>query len=269
MSKVISCWSNKGHQTGVTTHTALIAYMFAKEYKDKTILTLDMGIEYNELEKILNAEHEKGLNLDSLKNKLTSKKIDKNVFCESCVAVEKNLYNLNSGSNFLFDFLNDRENIKKCLQIIDIAAEIFDIVIIDNQVGYSALTNAINNRANMVLNFIKQNSLRLEKVSENYKEKIITIVNEYSENKSIDLKELKEYDFKPVYLLNYCEEITYFENKKELKKTFENESGNEVTQKYLTQLDKIFNVIAEKVELKQAIEKKESIFIKFLKKGEK
>lgn len=267
MSKVISCWSNKGHQTGVTTHTALLAYMFAKEYKDKTVLALDMSVNYSELELLLNSKHEKGLDFDSLKNKLTSKKLDKAVFCENCAMVEKNFYNLNAASNTLFDTLNSKENIKKCLQLIDVAAEIFDIVIIDNQAGYSELSNAVNNRADVILNFVKQNPLRLEKISEAYREKIINIINEYSDKKMITPKELeKEYDLKEAYMLNYCEEIVSFGNRKALKAIL---NETETAKAYLLQFKELFDFLAEKVELKQPTEKKKGIFTKFFRKGER
>lgn len=214
MGQIISCCSYM-HDSGVTANTALIAVKLANLFPEKRILTIDTNNKRLDLQKVLQANHSKGLNINSLINLASTEGLTDEKFCYYCTQTNvRNLYNINAASNNVFN--NIKIDISCIEKILDKAKDIFDIVIVDNVMGSSLLTNKINNKSNIVMHFIIQNVMRLDylKDSNEFKDfedaKVLTVVNKFSTKKGVQLNELSSiYKLKNIFPLLVSDDLCY------------------------------------------------------------
>lgn len=227
--KIISFWSKVGHKNGITTHTYLFAFMLAELFPDKNILTIDTNFKFAILEKLMNTKHNK--NLDTALNLCTMGGLTKETFCECIVPVKiktNNLYNLNASQNNVYN--NIYEKSKGMQQVIDIAKDIFDFTIIDNAAGDNDISTHINSRADVVMNFMKQEIYTINYLKENHyideirkEEKYFNIINEYNENRGIALSSIKkDLEMENVDYIPFLEEVIFCMNNDDLKQVLKN-----------------------------------------------
>lgn len=260
LGKIISGWSEMGHQNGVTVNIAVMAYIMAERFPQKNILTMDTNTAYTELEYLMKSQHNKKLNMDNLNNSLEAGSLNKKYFCECCVEVKDNLYNINAAR----ELSGNRFEQKNLLTIIETAKELFDLVIIDNSPDISGTALKVNESADVVINFMKQNNSRFDYLSQKaiiyQSEKVINVINEYSLKKGLDIKNIKKcYGLKNIFPINYFENIIYSMNLKEPERLCMGK--DEESLNYLRQMNLLIDDICRRIDFE--IKKKDEPKRKF------
>lgn len=247
-----------GHQNGITSNIVVLSYIMSEKFPDKNIITLDTNTVYTEFENIMKAKHPKNLNMSNLNNSLELGKLNKKYFCDCCVKVKENLYNINAAK----ELTGSRPEKNKLIEIINFAKEIFDIVIIDNSPDIGGIADRVNDYSDVIINFMKQNNSRFDYLSEqailHNSKKVINVINEYSEKKGLNIKDIQRfYNLDIIFTINYYENIVYSINLKEPERLCR--KNIEENDNYIKQLDAILNEICRyigfEIQPKQNIKK--------------
>lgn len=196
----IAFWSNVHGQTATTSNMISIALMTALEYRLKVLITHN-HFEMSTLEssliemKYLNNEaielSDNGI--DALARFLKSSKLDKdNIVNYTTNILTKKLDMLMGTTHTHKDlYMNDLNNVIN--QILSLAQEFYDIVLIDVSSGKNELSNKILKNSDIIVVNLNQNINVLNEFFENYKEimdKCIFLIGRYDSNSRINKKNI-------------------------------------------------------------------------------
>lgn len=265
-SKVISFWSRVGNQNGITVNITKFAFSIAKLFPNKSILLIDTNFQFAFLQEYLGTTSN-NKNLDTLIDLQTVGALTKETFCECLNEINElpNLYSVNSSKNNVFNNLREMQN--SLNEVIDMAIDIFDFVLIDNISGISEVSNIVNKKADLVISFMKLNRYLLDSMNANNyleelkdKKKYINIFNMYRKELGFSMNDIKKnWDLENIDYIPYDDELDYHINSGTLKK-YLLEERDEQTEIIIT---KIMQLLEIECEIEKEQPKRKSLKILF------
>lgn len=250
-SKVISFWSRVGDQNGITVNITKFAFSIAKLFPNKSILLIDTNFQFAFLQEYLGTTSN-NKNLDTLIDLQTVGALTKETFCECLNEINElpNLYSVNSSKNNVFNNLREMQN--SLNEVIDMAIDIFDFVLIDNISGISEVSNIVNKKADLVISFMKLNRYLLDSMNANNyleelkdKKKYINIFNMYRKELGFSMNDIKKnWDLENIDYIPYDDELDYHINSGTLKK-YLLEERDEQTEIIITKIMQLLEIECE------------------------
>jgi len=229
-------WSKAGHQNGITVNMIAFAISLAKRFPDKNILLLDTNTKFGFLQNYL-MTHDNNKSLDALIDKQNTNELNKEIYCSFLNEVKgfKNLFSVNASTNYVFNNIRDMK--EDFNSVIDIGKEIFDFVLIDNSAGDSEISRLVNNKSDIIINFMKlnkhlldymENTNQLAEVKD--KTKYFNVFNMYRDLVGIGPNEItKLWKIENFDMIPYCEELDYQINSNNLIKYISNENNSYIS----------------------------------------
>lgn len=254
-SKVISLWSKAGHQNGITTSSIAFAVKISNLLPEKNILVLDTNTQFAFLQDYLGVKHN-NKTLDTLIDRENTNELTKEGFCDCLNVVEEqpNIYSVNANQNHIYN--NVREMKESFNNILSMAKDIFEIIIIDNSAGQSELSKLANNRADLIVNFMKLNKHLLDYMKEANqiveimdKNKYLNIFNMYREEIGINRSAItKTWDMENFDIIPFYEDLDYQLNSNNFIKYLNSNSSDDYTKAINNIVEKIMIILDIKIE---------------------
>lgn len=215
-AKIISFWSKAGHQNGITTNAIAFAVILSKLLPQKNILLIDTNTRFSLMQNYLNTNNN-NKSLDTLIDRGNTNQLNKESFCDCLNEIKNhaNLFSVNASNNHIFNNIRDMKN--DINNILDIAKEIFPIIIIDNAAGQSELSNLVNNKAEIIVNVMRLNKHLLNNMKEanqlveiKDKTRYLNVFNMYRDEIGISRNEIsKTWDIENYDIIPFHEELDY------------------------------------------------------------
>lgn len=268
---LIGLWSLR-HRSGTSSLAVLEAFDLSK-VTSSSILLLDTNF-YSDIVRMLDIKSDK--TLDTMINLLEIKELTTDNFKSNTVEVNERLSVLPGTSITQLDYLSGKE--KEISTIIEMALEVYDIVIADCNSGLLNMLSAILlDRSDILINVLEQDSLLLNDFSFKYAEvrqdilskpNVINVVNKYSSSIYPNLQELeKSTDYDDLLAVDYSEDLRSAYNNFNLQKYVEGNSEQTLNQvREITKRVISTGLISGEILDKSATNKKSKIFSIFKRK---
>lgn len=243
-TKIISFWSKAGHQNGITTSSIAFAITLSKLLPNKNILLIDTNTKFSFMQNYLNT-NVNNKSLDTLIDRENTKQLNKESFCDCLNEIKDypNLFSVNASSNHIY---NNMRGMKSDFNnILEIAKDIFPIIIIDNSAGQSELSNLANNKADIVINLMKLNKHLLDYmkatnqlVELSDEKRYLNVFNMYREAIGISSSEItKIWDIQNYDIIPFHEALDYQINSNNLVKYLSTSNDEYISAiKYLVEI---------------------------------